>query len=144
MVPLKRGARGVVVSHPLSMREALGSIPSVSSFVFLEPPHTCHSDFILAQFVADLIADIFNLVSPTPSNPSMSSEVFLASSGTCTSAVILAQHDRRSRGAVVSHPLRMRGALGSIASVPNLVILTSPGTWCSGITQHAGDPGSNL
>merc|ERR1739837_17699 len=25
-------ARGVVVSHPLSMREALGSIPSVSSF----------------------------------------------------------------------------------------------------------------
>ena len=27
------GARGVVVSHPLSMREALGSIPSVSSSV---------------------------------------------------------------------------------------------------------------
>ena len=25
-------ARGVVVSHPLSMREALGSIPSVSIF----------------------------------------------------------------------------------------------------------------
>ena len=27
------GARGVVVSHPLSMREALGSIPSVSSLI---------------------------------------------------------------------------------------------------------------
>ena len=27
------GARGVVVSHPLSMREALGSIPSVSNSV---------------------------------------------------------------------------------------------------------------
>ena len=27
------GAHGVVVSHPLSMREALGSIPSVSNFV---------------------------------------------------------------------------------------------------------------
>ena len=27
-------AHGVVVSHPLSMREALGSIPSVSIFVF--------------------------------------------------------------------------------------------------------------
>ena len=26
------GAHGVVVSHPLSMREALGSIPSVSTF----------------------------------------------------------------------------------------------------------------
>ena len=26
-------AHGVVVSHPLSMREALGSIPSVSTFV---------------------------------------------------------------------------------------------------------------
>ena len=26
-------ARGVVVSHPLRMREALGSIPSVSRFV---------------------------------------------------------------------------------------------------------------
>ena len=29
------GARGVVVSHPLSMREALGSIPSVSSLILL-------------------------------------------------------------------------------------------------------------
>ena len=28
------GAHGVVVSHPLSMREALGSIPSVSIFAF--------------------------------------------------------------------------------------------------------------
>ena len=27
---MSTGARGVVVSHPLSMREALGSIPSVS------------------------------------------------------------------------------------------------------------------
>ena len=27
------GAHGVVVSHPLSMREALGSIPSVSIFL---------------------------------------------------------------------------------------------------------------
>ena len=27
------GARGVVVSHPLSMREALGSIPNVSSLI---------------------------------------------------------------------------------------------------------------
>ena len=27
------GARGVVVSHPLSMRKALGSIPSVSSLI---------------------------------------------------------------------------------------------------------------
>ena len=30
-----RGARGVVVSHPLSMREALGSIPSVSNGIML-------------------------------------------------------------------------------------------------------------
>ena len=29
-VPYVNGAHGVVVSHPLSMREALGSIPSVS------------------------------------------------------------------------------------------------------------------
>ena len=28
-------ARGVVVSHPLSMREALGSIPSESTFLKL-------------------------------------------------------------------------------------------------------------
>ena len=33
-VPCVNGAHGVVVSHPLSMREALGSIPSVSIFVF--------------------------------------------------------------------------------------------------------------
>ena len=30
------GAHGVVVSHPLSMREALGSIPSVSIFNLVE------------------------------------------------------------------------------------------------------------
>ena len=29
-------AHGVVVSHPLSMREALGSIPSVSIFLFVK------------------------------------------------------------------------------------------------------------
>ena len=29
------GAHGVVVSHPLSMREALGSIPSESTFSLL-------------------------------------------------------------------------------------------------------------
>ena len=29
------GAHGVVVSHPLSMREALGSIPSVSIFLIV-------------------------------------------------------------------------------------------------------------
>ena len=33
-VPYVNGAHGVVVSHPLSTREALGSIPSVSIFVF--------------------------------------------------------------------------------------------------------------
>ena len=33
-VPYVNGAHGVVVSHPLRMREALGSIPSVSIFVF--------------------------------------------------------------------------------------------------------------
>ena len=33
-VPYVNGAHGVVVSHPLSMREALGSIPSVSIFAF--------------------------------------------------------------------------------------------------------------
>ena len=30
----QHGAHGVVVSHPLSMREALGSIPSVSICIF--------------------------------------------------------------------------------------------------------------
>ena len=34
-----RRAHGVVVSHPLSMREALGSIPSVSIWVFFFRPH---------------------------------------------------------------------------------------------------------
>ena len=34
-VPYVNGAHGVVVSHPLSMREALGSIPSVSIFQFV-------------------------------------------------------------------------------------------------------------
>ena len=33
-------ARGVVVSHPLSMREALGSIPSVSMFAPRVTPHS--------------------------------------------------------------------------------------------------------
>ena len=33
-VPYVNGAHGVGVSHPLSMREALGSIPSVSIFAF--------------------------------------------------------------------------------------------------------------
>ena len=33
--PSVHGAHGVVVSHPLSMREALGSIPSVSIFFFV-------------------------------------------------------------------------------------------------------------
>jgi hypothetical protein len=31
LLQLEQGAHGVVVSHPLSMREALGSIPSVST-----------------------------------------------------------------------------------------------------------------
>ena len=38
-VPYVHGAHGVVVSHPLSMREALGSIPSVSIFVFSQRSH---------------------------------------------------------------------------------------------------------
>ena len=38
-VPYVNGAHGVVVSHPLNMREALGSIPSVSIFVFSQKSH---------------------------------------------------------------------------------------------------------
>ena len=48
-------AHGVVVSHPLSMREALGSIPSVSKFdlgifVAFGKPHACQ---YTALFVND-------------------------------------------------------------------------------------------
>ena len=37
--PVPSRAHGVVVSHPLSMREALGSIPSESTFLF----RTCYA-----------------------------------------------------------------------------------------------------
>ena len=37
--PVPSRAHGVVVSHPLSMREALGSIPSESTFYFVSATH---------------------------------------------------------------------------------------------------------
>ena len=42
-VPYVNGAHGVVVSHPLSMREHLGSIPSVSIFVFSQSSNVVFS-----------------------------------------------------------------------------------------------------
>ena len=42
-VPYVNGAHGVVVSHPLSMQEALGSIPSVSIFVFSQSTNVVFS-----------------------------------------------------------------------------------------------------
>jgi hypothetical protein len=45
---LAHGAHGVVVSHPLSMREALGSIPSVSISCLNAASHACMLS--IAQF----------------------------------------------------------------------------------------------
>jgi hypothetical protein len=41
LLQLEHGAHGVVVSHPLSMREALGSIPSVSISCLNAASHAC-------------------------------------------------------------------------------------------------------
>ena len=48
-VPYVNGAHGVVVSHPLSMREALGSIPSVSIFVFSQSINVVFSARMLKE-----------------------------------------------------------------------------------------------
>ena len=56
------GAHGVVVSHPLSMREALGSIPSVSTFEdlgnFLQTlPDTWHPQVSLITGLYSSVAE---------------------------------------------------------------------------------------
>ena len=71
---------GAVVPHPLSMREALGSIPSLSTF--------CHRSCLRIALRC------------------------------CRARVATSEvHNDRALGVVVSHPLSMREALGSIPSV---------------------------
>ena len=98
-------ARGVVVSHPLSMREALGSIPSVS---------------MDADMRAAAVQYICSSGIHRPGSRCVSHQ-------TCNhpATCLFTTHTwpsfiSRARGVVVSHPLSMREALGSIPSVSML------------------------
>ena len=56
-VPYVNGAHGVVVSHPLSMREALGSIPSVSIFAFSQSINVVFSARMLKENLHKVVKD---------------------------------------------------------------------------------------
>ena len=57
-VPYVNGAHGVVVSHPLSMQEALGSIPSVSIFAFSQSINVVFSARMLKANLHKVVKDL--------------------------------------------------------------------------------------
>ena len=124
-------AHGVVVSHPLSMREALGSILSVSmSMSIFVPISICIS--ISTPFRSTAPAHD-HAGSPRPGQLGRARALLhgvLEKSAGCTRfsptslpevlACSMWPSDlclSRAHGVVVSHPLSMREALGSIPSV---------------------------
>ena len=103
-----------MVSHPLSIREALGSIPSVSSLVFLAASPQCLGGFTPAQYAR---GPGFNLQRVQFSVPGIVTPVYWwyhtrsacgrrwVQSPACT---VWCFRHRRTRGVMVSHPLSMR------------------------------------
>jgi hypothetical protein len=117
-------AHGVVVSHPLCMRKALGSIPSVS-IVSLRCPATPHC-VVVARMPArgqDSLAEWSKALAQGSSprgrgfQPHSCHRVrrcFLVRRALAAKPQVC---NDRAHGVVVSHPLSMREALGSIPSV---------------------------
>ena len=103
-----------MVSHPLSIREALGPIPSVSSLVFLAASPQCLGGFTPAQYAR---GPGFNLQRVQFSVPGIVTPVHWwyhtrsacgrrwVQSPACT---VWCFRHRRTRGVMVSHPLSMR------------------------------------
>ena len=125
-------ARGVVVSHPLSMREALGSIPSVSNrwqgqlkrrlhgacstwCKCITPAHHARGSGLnppCSQWLQQHGQD-----QPVAPACEGNSGCGTAWTSVQTHTAQLEGALRGARGVVVSHPLSMREALGSIPSV---------------------------
>ena len=107
------GAHGVVVSHPLRMRKALCSNPSVSISRAGLPSCSCGDNArSLCLATHDLRLSTTEVVVTTAS----------ATSSRCCAdkqqgSVLAAGSYHGAHGVVVSHPLRMRKALGSNPSV---------------------------
>ena len=97
-------AHGVVVSHPLCMRKALGSIPSGSIYVHRQ---RLSDVFIERVWVMMCVWMLFS--SAVRKCEIWSRAVSLNFWGNHRFSIIIWAH-----GVVVSHPLRMRKALGSI------------------------------
>ena len=102
-------AHGVVVSHPLRMRKALGSNPSVS--IFPNCSAIAAPCFVLSCACRSASAALQGLAIKKPWLQDRISAV-----GRCMVSVS-ARASRWAHGVVVSHPLSMREALGSIPSV---------------------------
>ena len=117
-------AHGVVVSHPLSMREALGSIPSVSS---------CSSAVLLD------LGGSFCLWRPVVISPTRCccwlGAAWLAGAGSCSCKAVAAlavaactQHQQ------LNEPRATAAHMCSDSSDSWCPCALTMGTWCSGIT----------
>ena len=127
-------AHGVVVSHPLCMRKALGSIPSVS-IVSLRCPTSTHC-VVVARGLAhgqDSLAEWSKALAQGASPQGRGFEPhschwwrrgFLLRRAHVAKPVV---RNDGAHGVVVSHPLSMREALGSIPSVSRFYVGTFVG-----------------
>ena len=97
-------ARGAVVSHPLSMREALGSIPSVS-MLLRRRVNSKRRRVLSSQIVLSFAAAAFSKL-PSPRPGSSRSCVLLASS-TFSSTQRRTQTDERTGRKTGRPPLRL-------------------------------------
>ena len=123
---------GVVVSHPLCMRKALGSIPSVSIIpVCLSIATGCVVCARMRAQCQDSLAEWSKALAQGASPQGRGFEPhschwvrrgFACSGGRFA---ISGVHSGRAHGAVVSHPLSMREPLGSIPIVSKFCIGTS-------------------
>ena len=104
-------AHGVVVSHPLRMRKALGSNPSVSMHLICQ---VSRSSLRLLSLPKSMHANTHRALPDVTWNSSTcrAHETLLNFSLLFSDTLI-----SRAHGVVVSHPLRMRKALGSNPSV---------------------------
>jgi hypothetical protein len=124
-------AHGVVVSHPLCMRKALGSIPSVSIVSLRCPATPCcvvvarglaHGQNSLAEWSKALA----QCASPQGRGFEPHSCHWVRRGFLLRRALVAKPQVRndRAHGVVVSHPLSMREALGSIPSVSKFCLGT--------------------
>ena len=108
------GAHGVVVSHPLRMGKALGSTPHsfVLGFVWIALWEVSASFYALLHFAAALSSALVVdcICAGMPRVSMKTSRMF------CCVWHYESSHSG-AHGVVISHPLRMRKALGSIPSV---------------------------